>query len=42
MEATGSMEGGFGFVEGSLAAPVGEDFHVACALFRLDVPEVVF
>ena len=42
MEAAGSMEGSFGFVEGSLAAPVGEDFNVACARFKLDVPEIVF
>ena len=37
----GSMEGEFGFVEGTLEAPRRE-FDVRCAPFRLDVPDVIF
>ena len=38
----GTMEGGFTFVEGSIAAPTGPDFFVRCPLFRLEKPEYVF
>lgn len=40
-EPAGSMEGSFVFVEGTLQAPRRE-FDVACAPFRLDVPDIVF
>lgn len=40
-ELRGSMEGSFGFVEGSLEHPRRE-FDVACARFSLEVPDVMF
>lgn len=39
--ASGSMEGNFKFVEGSLSQP-GREFDVSCARFNLVVPDVVF
>lgn len=38
----GTMEGGFTFVEGSIARPTGPEFFVCCPLFRLERPEYVF
>ena len=38
----GTMEGGFTFVEGSIAHPTGPDFFVRCPLFRLEQPEYMF
>lgn len=40
-EPRGSMEGSFAFVEGTLRAPRRE-LRVACAPFRLDLPDVVY
>lgn len=41
-EVPGTMEGGFTFVEGSIARPTGPEFFVRCPLFRLERPEYVF
>ena len=38
----GTMEGGFMFVQGTIAAPIGEEFYAECPLFRLEDPPYIF
>jgi uncharacterized protein affecting Mg2+/Co2+ transport len=41
-EQSGFMEGGFVFVEGTLARPEGSSFTAVCPRFELRVPEYIF
>jgi len=41
-DTPGTMEGGFMFVEGSIASPTGREFFADCPLFRLCDPGFIF
>eukprot|EP00798_Chlamydomonas_sp_ICE-L_P004585 gene4585-14770_t len=41
-ESKGSMEGTFGFVEGSRNSPTGGEWDVVCPTFQLQVPDFIY